>query len=66
MECEQKKPTIQPGCIGCGLCEAIAPEVFEVRNVSRVKEGAQYDQYKDKIKKAELSCPVGVIRYEKE
>ena len=65
MKEEQKKPSIQPGCIGCGLCEAIVPEVFQVCNVSRVKEGVEYDLYKDKIEKAVRSCPVGAIHYEK-
>ena len=41
MQDEHKKPSIQPGCIGCGLCEAIVPEVFQVCNVSKVKEGVQ-------------------------
>ena len=65
MKDTMKKLFINPGCIGCGLCESIAPEVFEVRDVSRIKEGVQYDQYEDKIEKAVQSCPVGVIKYEK-
>ena len=65
MKDTMKKLFINPGCIGCGLCESIAPEVFEVRDVSRIKEGVQYDQYEDKIGKAVQSCPVGVIKYEK-
>lgn len=64
MEDEIKKLSIQPGCIGCGLCEAIVPEVFEVRDISRVKEGVRYDCYKDKIEKAVRACPVGAIKYE--
>ena len=65
MKDEIKKLSIGPGCIGCGLCESIAPEVFQVRDVSRVREGVDYEQYKDKIEKAAQSCPVGVIEYEK-
>ncbi len=64
MKDEIKKLYIEPGCIGCGLCQAIAPEVFQVCNVSSVKEGVNYDLYKDKIEKAVQSCPVGVIKYE--
>ena len=62
---KMKKLFIEPGCIGCGLCESIAPEVFQVCDVSRIKEGVEYDQYKDKIENAVKSCPVGVIKYEK-
>ena len=65
MEHENKKPIIMPGCIGCGLCESIVPEVFKVCNVSKVKEGIQYEQFKDKIEKAVKLCPVGAIHYEK-
>ena len=64
MKDEIKKLSIAPGCIGCGLCQAIAPEVFQVCNVSSVKEGVNYDLYTDKIEKAVRSCPVGVIKYE--
>jgi ferredoxin len=46
-----KKVIIQPGCITCGLCEFLAPNVFEVTDVSRVQS----------IKE----CPVQVIEFEK-
>ncbi len=65
MQDEIKKVIIEPGCIGCGLCESIAPEVFQVRDISRVKEGVQFEQYRDKIERAAKMCPVGIITYEK-
>ena len=55
-------PSIDPGCITCGSCEFIAPEVFEVTDRSRVKKGVDYDAYTDKIKEAAAKCPVNVIR----
>ena len=64
MENKQKKLSIQVGCIGCGLCEAIVPEVFSVCNVSKVKEGVAYEEFKEKIEKAVQSCPVNAIKYE--
>lgn len=60
-----KKITISPGCIGCGLCEAIAPEVFNVNNISRVKEHIDVEKFEEKILLAVKSCPVQVITYEK-
>ena len=55
-------PSIDPGCIACGSCEFIAPEVFEVTDRSRVKKEVDYDTYAEKIKDAAAKCPVNVIR----
>ncbi len=59
-----KKVWIEPGCITCGSCEFIAPEVFEVTDVARVKKDALLPCQAAKIKAAALSCPVNVIHYE--
>jgi len=61
---KKKKLFIEPGCIGCGLCAALAPEIFEVHNVSKVKENADIDAHEEEIKKAVRSCPVQVIKFE--
>jgi ferredoxin len=59
-----KKVFIEPGCISCGTCEFIAPEVFEVTDVSRVKEGMESGgDHAERIKLAALQCPVNVIKY---
>ena len=70
------KVTIQPGCISCGTCELVAPEVFVVEVTAHVRpeclqqacvqqDGAQQkcpcEKYKEKIKQAASLCPVGVI-----
>ena len=55
-------PSIDPGCIACGSCQFIAPEVFEVTDRSRVKKDVPYNAYADKIKEAAAKCPVNVIR----
>jgi len=54
------------GCIGCGLCPSICPEVFRMAEdgfaevyVDEVPEGAE-----EAAKEAEESCPVSVIRVE--
>lgn len=61
-----KKITIAPGCIGCGLCESIAPEVFTVNNISRLKDHVDVEKYEEKILTAVKSCPVQVISYQSE
>ena len=58
-----KKVTVEPGCITCGLCEFIAPEVFEVTDISHVKKDADFQSNKRVIKEAAQACPVNVITY---
>ena len=59
-----KKIRIKPGCIACGACEYIAPEVFYVTDVSHVKLDADVKKNEQKIKESIANCPVGVIVYE--
>jgi len=53
-------------CIGCGYCVSVCEEVFELGEdgKSRVKEGVDFTQYKEKIKEAKEGCPVGAIEVE--
>jgi ferredoxin len=45
-------------CIGCGLCESIAPKVFEIKDgKARVKKDILDSKTKDAID----SCPVEAI-----
>jgi len=70
------KITIQPGCISCGTCELVAPEVFVVEVTAHVRsefllessaqqgclqQNCPYKKYKEKIEQAASLCPVGVI-----
>jgi len=61
-----KKVTIEPGCITCGACEFIAPDVFEVTDVCRVKNTADLISNSQRIEQAAQACPVNVITYESE
>jgi len=61
-----KKVTIQPGCITCGACEFIAPEVFQVTDISHVVSDADLKKNKECIKLAAQACPVNVIVYQEE
>lgn len=56
---------IEPGCITCGMCEFIAPEVFEVTDISHIKQDAQMQKNEALIEQAVQECPVSVIKFEK-
>jgi len=59
-----KKVKILPGCISCGTCAYICPEVFEVKDISYVKPDADLEKNAEKINEAVQMCPVGVIEIE--
>lgn len=61
-----KDVTISPGCITCGLCEFIAPDVFTVTDVSHVKKDANFQANAVAIKKSAQECPVQVITYKED
>lgn len=51
---------IEDSCIGCGACEAICGEVFQVEDRASVKaEGVAGNE--DCVKDAASSCPVSAI-----
>lgn len=59
-----KKVWIDEGCISCGLCEEISPEVFRMEDIAVVIEGVDYSEFEDGIKEAADDCPVEVIKFE--
>ncbi len=55
----------QDGCISCGLCENVCPEVFElVDDLSTVREDADLEEHRAQIQEAADGCPVSVIDVE--
>ncbi len=60
-----KKITIIPGCVSCGTCQAICPEVFIVKDVAKIKQDADLELYEKKIKEAVEMCPVNAIETKK-
>ncbi len=58
-----KKVWIEEGCIGCGLSEAICPEVFRMDGEAFVIDGVDYSLYEDTIRESAESCPVEVIKF---
>ena len=61
-----KKVSIQPGCITCGLCEFLAPEIFRVTDISHVTLNAPIEKHHEAIQEAVERCPVQVISYEED
>ncbi|MBV8660603.1 MAG: ferredoxin [Candidatus Dependentiae bacterium] len=59
-----KKLWIEPGCITCGMCEFIAPKVFEVTDVSHIKKDCDLQENIDLIEQSVKECPVSVIKFE--
>lgn len=58
-----KAKVIRDNCIGCGACQAIAPNIFEIDDeglsVTKVKEVPAEDA--EDFKDALESCPTGAI-----
>jgi ferredoxin len=54
-------------CIGCGTCNMIAPDIFQIdkENKSQVV-GDPASVSEEVLKKAETSCPVGAIKIVKD
>ena len=59
-----KKLWIDPGCITCGMCEFIAPQVFEVTDISHIKSDADIEKNFDLIEQSVQECPVSVIKFQ--
>lgn len=58
------KVWIDDGCIACGLCSDLCPNVFRLEDTAVVKEDADFTANEDCIKESAESCPVEVIKYE--
>lgn len=52
------------GCIGCGVCAEICPQVFRIAGDGLSEVIAEPDGFEDSVEEAEESCPVEVIHVE--
>jgi len=54
------------GCIACGLCPSVCPEVFRMADdgYAEVYVETVPEEVEDKAKEAEEGCPVSVITVE--
>jgi ferredoxin len=59
-----KKVIILPGCISCGSCGVICPEIFVLHKIAQVKNDVSFDQHEKCIKEACEMCPMQVIKIE--
>lgn len=62
-----KRVFITPGCISCGTCENICPEVFELKQLATVKKDLGQNvlnKNEELIKEAAEICPVSAIKFE--
>lgn len=59
------KAKINAGCIGCGMCSSLCPEVFRMNedNLAEVY-GEVTAAIEDSVKQARDNCPVQVIEIE--
>ena len=53
------------GCIGCGVCADVCPDVFRLADDGLSEIVASPDGNEDAVKEAADSCPVEVIHTEK-
>lgn len=53
-------------CIGCGACQAIVPDVFELEDdgLAVCKEEEIKEELKEDVRDASDSCPTGAIEVE--
>lgn len=59
------KATVNDGCISCGSCVGICPEVFRFNNKDTAEAYQDVtEENMDKAKEARDSCPVSVIDIE--
>lgn len=49
------------GCIGCGVCVGVCPEVFQMADDGLSEVIASPDGFEEQVKEAADSCPVEVI-----
>lgn len=49
------------GCIGCGVCADICPDVFHIADDGLSEVIAKPDGYDETVREAATSCPVEVI-----
>ena len=56
----------QEACIGCGACQAICDDVFELNDdgLSTVKKEEVTEELSEAVNDAKDSCPTGAIEVE--
>jgi ferredoxin len=60
------KVWVEDGCILCGLCPELAPDVFVMEDDHCWAREADFDANEEEIRQAAIDCPVDVIRFEED
>ena len=55
------KTTVNEDCIGCGMCEGVCPEVFQLNSEGVSEVIGDADLHADKVMEAAEICPVNAI-----
>jgi len=50
-------------CTGCGLCEDSCPEVFELNDIAEVKEGADFNEFEERIEERSVEAKIEEIDF---
>ena len=62
-----KATVLKDACIGCGACQAIAPDVFEIEDDGLAGcIGEITNENKEDVLDASESCPTSAIKVEEE
>jgi ferredoxin len=61
-----KGVSVSAGCISCGSCEMVCPDVFEVEGLAKIKNNADFLKNSQLIEEASQMCPVSAIKVEYE
>lgn len=63
-----KAKVVENLCIGCGACQAIAPEEFELNDngVSTTLNDTVKEENESNVLEAKESCPTGAISIDEE
>lgn len=57
------KVNVNEDCIGCGLCESMCPQVFQLDGeISKVISSEEF--FRDQAEEAAIACPVNAIEVE--
>lgn len=55
------KTNVNSDCIGCGMCEGVCPEVFQLDGSGMSNVVGDADLHADKVLEAAEICPVNAI-----
>ncbi|MBI5700384.1 ferredoxin [Candidatus Saganbacteria bacterium] len=52
---------VNDGCILCGVCESVCPEIFKMGDSTTEVIAGDFNKLEIQIREAAQSCPVSVI-----